>query len=61
MMKLSVVIPVFNEEATLGELLNMVVMAPLPESVSELEVVTVDDCSSDETIGRDNRWTGKGY
>ncbi len=56
MMKLSVVIPVFNEEATLGELLNMVVMAPLPESVSELEVVTVDDCSSDETWSELETW-----
>ena len=48
-MKLSVVIPVFNEEATLGELLDKVVAAPLPEPVSEFEVIVVDDCSSDDT------------
>jgi glycosyltransferase involved in cell wall biosynthesis len=48
-MKLSVVIPVYNEEATLAVLLDMVVAAPLPDQVAELEVVTVDDCSSDET------------
>lgn len=55
-MKLSVVIPVFNEEATLGELLNMVVEAPLPTSVGELEVVTVDDCSSDGTWSELEAW-----
>ncbi len=55
-MKLSVVIPVFNEEATLSELLDMVVAAPLPEPVSELEVVTVDDCSSDDTWSELETW-----
>jgi glycosyltransferase involved in cell wall biosynthesis len=48
-MKLSVVIPVFNEEATVSELLDMVVSSPLPEQVGELEIVIVDDCSSDDT------------
>ena len=42
-MKLSVLIPVYNEEATLSDLLDMVVAAPLPEQVGELEVVAVDD------------------
>ena len=55
-MKLSVVIPVYNEEATLGDLLNMVVAAPLPAPVGELEVVTVDDCSSDETWSKLLSW-----
>jgi glycosyltransferase involved in cell wall biosynthesis len=55
-MKLSVVIPVYNEEATLGKLLDMVVAAPLPEQVHELEVVTVDDFSSDETWSELETW-----
>ena len=55
-MKLSVVIPVYNEEATLGDLLSMVVAAPLPEPVSELELIAVDDCSSDETRSELERW-----
>jgi glycosyltransferase involved in cell wall biosynthesis len=55
-MKLSVVVPVYNEEATLGELLDNVVAAPLPEPVSELEVVIVDDCSSDETWSELQNW-----
>jgi glycosyltransferase involved in cell wall biosynthesis len=56
-MKLSVVIPVYNEEATLAELLEMVVAAPLPESITELELVTVDDCSSDETWSELEKWS----
>jgi glycosyltransferase involved in cell wall biosynthesis len=55
-MKLSVVVPVYNEEATLAELLDKVVGAPLPAAVSELEVVIVDDCSSDETWTELESW-----
>jgi glycosyltransferase involved in cell wall biosynthesis len=56
-MKLSVVIPVYNEEATLAELLDRVAAAPLPPSVFELELVAVDDCSSDETWSELEKWT----
>ena len=41
-MKLSVVIPVYNERATLKELLRRVVAVDLPK-----EIVLVDDCSKD--------------
>ena len=44
--KLSVVIPVYNEAATVQELVRRVVAAPLPAGV-ELQVVCVDDCSTD--------------
>jgi len=55
-MKLSVVIPVFDEESTLAELLSRVAAAPLPEAVGELELVVVDDCSSDGTWAAVERW-----
>jgi len=55
-MKLSVVIPVFNDEATVVELLSKVSSAPLPETVGELEIVVVDDCSSDDTWAAIERW-----
>jgi glycosyltransferase involved in cell wall biosynthesis len=55
-MKLSVVIPVYNEEATLGELLDNVVAAPLPEQVNAIELVAVDDRSSDETWAELEDW-----
>ena len=55
-MKLSVVVPVYNEEATLEELLSMVVGAPLPAEVSALEVVIVDDSSTDDTWSELEAW-----
>jgi glycosyltransferase involved in cell wall biosynthesis len=59
-MKLSVVVPVFNEEATLAELLDKVAVAPLPKVVGELEIVVVDDCSSDGTWAAIERWQPPG-
>src|SRR5512136_2584948 len=43
-MKLSVVIPVYNEKNTIGEVLQRVRMVDLPK-----EVIVVDDCSTDGT------------
>jgi glycosyltransferase involved in cell wall biosynthesis len=50
-LRVSVVIPVFNEEKTIGTLLDRVARAPYPEPVSEVELVVVDDCSRDGTPG----------
>ncbi len=47
--KLSVVIPVYNEERTIAALLDRVVAAPYPAAFSEVEMVVVDDCSRDNT------------
>ena len=46
---LTIVVPVFNEEQTVGQLLRAVLSAPLPEGV-EQEVVVVDDASTDGTV-----------
>ncbi len=48
-LRLSVVIPVYNEERTVTKLLDRVAAAPLPPEVVELELVVVDDCSRDAT------------
>ena len=56
MRRLSVVIPVYNEQGTLAEILGRVATAPLPDGVSELELVTVDDCSTDGTWGVLEGW-----
>ncbi len=48
-MKLSVITPVFNERATVAELLDRVAAAPLPDAFNELEMVLVDDHSQDAT------------
>jgi glycosyltransferase involved in cell wall biosynthesis len=50
--KVSVVVPVFNEEGTVGELLDRVATAPYPDGVAEVEIVVVDDCSLDATAER---------
>lgn len=44
-MKLSVIIPVYNEESTIGELLEQVLAVDIPK-----EVIVVDDGSRDSTI-----------
>jgi len=48
MTKLSVVIPVYNEEATVEALLGRVAQAPVQEGV-DLEIVVVNDASTDGT------------
>jgi len=46
---LSVIVPVYNEEATVEALLAVVCAAPLPDAIGELELVVVDDASGDGT------------
>jgi glycosyltransferase involved in cell wall biosynthesis len=41
--KVSVVVPVFNEEGTVTELLDRVATAPFPSAVAGTEIVVVDD------------------
>ncbi|MBT3979997.1 MAG: glycosyltransferase family 2 protein [Bacteriovoracaceae bacterium] len=50
-MKLSIVIPVYNEEKTVLDLIGIVKKesANLPSQVSEVEIVVVEDGSSDDT------------
>jgi glycosyltransferase involved in cell wall biosynthesis len=47
---LSIVIPVYNEEHTVKELLEAVLAAPLPDDLDR-ELIIVDDCSKDGTAG----------
>lgn len=46
--KVSIVIPVYNEEATVQHLIRMVVEAPLPEGLTR-EIICINDCSKDRT------------
>ena len=57
MNRLSVIIPVFNEEQTVGELLARVNHAPLPPAIQSLEIVLVDDRSTDGTWGVLELWS----
>lgn len=47
-MKLSIVIPCFNELATIDEIIDAVNAAPY----SDKEIIIVDDCSTDGTRGK---------
>ncbi|MGH7176563.1 MAG: glycosyltransferase family 2 protein [Tepidisphaeraceae bacterium] len=40
--------PVYNEDSTIEELVDMVVRAPLPDATAR-EIVCIDDCSTDQT------------
>jgi glycosyltransferase involved in cell wall biosynthesis len=46
-MKLSVVVPVYNERATIGRIVDAILDVPLV--ALEKEIIIVDDCSSDGT------------
>lgn len=49
-MKLSVVIPCFNEISTIDQVVKSVKASPVKELGVEIEVIIVDDCSIDGTI-----------
>lgn len=51
MIKLSIIIPVFNEEKTIREILRRVLAVKLPSGVKK-EIILVDDGSSDSSILR---------
>ena len=46
--KVSIVIPVYNEEATIQTLVGLVIEAPLPPRVKR-EIICINDCSKDGT------------
>jgi len=48
-MKLSIIIPVYNEKLLLREIITRCLNAPLPAAFQEREIVIVDDGSSDGT------------
>ncbi|MCU0233806.1 MAG: glycosyltransferase family 2 protein [Thermoanaerobaculales bacterium] len=56
MTTLSVVVPVYNEAATVAKLLDRVAAAPLPVAVAGLEIVVVDDSSRDGTWAALESW-----
>lgn len=47
-MRLSILVPVYNERTVVERSLGLVLAAPLPENM-EREIIIVDDCSTDGT------------
>lgn len=48
--KLSIIIPVYNEENTISQILNKIKVLKLVNDISK-EIIVVDDCSTDNTDG----------
>lgn len=59
-MKLSVLIPVYNEENTVADLIDKVMKIKGEGCIDELEIVAVDDCSSDGTLQVLEKFTERG-
>lgn len=57
-MKLSIVIPVYNEESTLNEIIAKVVAAKIPVGM-EREIICVNDCSKDNTAAQLDALAGR--
>jgi glycosyltransferase involved in cell wall biosynthesis len=49
-MKLSIVIPCYNEKATVRTLLRRVTDAPYPKEIESVEILVIDDCSKDGSL-----------
>ena len=48
-MKLSILMAVYNEQATLEDIMDRILSAPLPDEITALEIVAVDDGSKDKS------------
>ncbi len=47
-MKLTIIVPVFNEQKTVGKVLDTLLKLKIPKW--EKEIIVVDDCSTDQTV-----------
>src|SRR5687768_13453078 len=56
-MFLSIIIPVYNEENLILQVLDAIHKVNFPACVREYEIVVVDDCSSDRTFERVTAYT----
>ncbi len=57
-MKLSIIIPLYNEEELIGEVLDRLAKINLPSFIDEKEVIVVDDCSTDRSFQMAESWVG---
>lgn len=50
MYSLSIIIPLYNEQTLVAEVINQVKHVQFPPAVSEYEIIIVDDCSTDQSF-----------
>jgi len=55
-MYLSIIIPLYNEEELIIKLLKELDRVPFPETVSEIEIIIVDDASTDASLKNVQEW-----
>ena len=58
-MKFSILIPVYNEEKTLGTIFEKVFSIEKSPLIDELEVIAVDDCSKDNSLNILEKYSDK--
>lgn len=58
-MKLSIIIPLYNEEKTIGEVIDKLLNISWPENLGSYEIIIVDDCSSDNSYDIALKYTEK--
>ena len=57
-MKLSIIIPLYNEEELIGEVLDRLAKISFPSFIDEKEIIVVDDCSTDRSFQMAEAWAG---
>ncbi len=57
-MKLSIIVPLFNEADSVIEILNKVVNVSYPSFIESIEIVVVDDCSTDNSFKVVSEYSG---
>lgn len=48
-LKLSIIIPIFNEEKTVKKIVKTILQVTLPKAINSIEILLVNDCSTDGT------------
>ena len=51
-MKLSIIIPLYNEQELISQVLNELLKVNYPAFLSDYEIIVVDDCSKDASFSR---------
>lgn len=51
-MKLCIILPLYNEEELVTQVLDKIMNIRLPEAIDDFEIIIIDDCSTDHSVDR---------